>query len=336
MSEPVSPIDATGLRPRGLLSTTLIAAFLGAFAGFLWIGRGRLALVCLFVGAALVTFAAWRLYQGDVWTGWMAPAMADDLLATIGSAAVSLVLVLPFRKAARPDKWYSRGLGVASLLVASVTFSAMAALMFRCFLLQPFSIPSGSMRPTLMEGDHLFASKRAYGYGPYSLPFGPWRFLAQERIPPERGDIAIFRNPRNPSADYVMRVIGLPGDRIQMIAGVLHINGVAVRTEPVPPPPQTEGLVEPEATFYREFLPEGRSYVVENLVDGGVGDDTPVYVVPPGHYFMLGDNRDNSADSRFQTGMVPEENLVGRADVLFWNSEGVGFRDRRILAPATE
>lgn len=319
----------TATMPRGLLSTTTITVLLGPIAGLLWIGRGRLALG-LFAGSLIfLPLVLWRLYEGDPWAGWFGPLATNDLIQWIVFGVLGLVLVLPIRESSLPIRWYSRGWGTAAIVAALSGLSLTVALAVRSFVVQPFSIAAASMQPNLMEGDYVLASKRAYGYGPYSVPLGPWLALDGERIAPARGDIAIFRFPPNPSVDYVYRVIGLPGDTVQLVAGIVQINGIPVRTEAVAAPAQMDGLVEPGTVFGRETLPEGRSYVIQNLIDGSVGDDTGAFVVPLGHYFMMGDNRDNSADSRFNTGYVPEENLVGKVEVIFWNRKGIPFDNRR-------
>jgi signal peptidase I len=209
---------------------------------------------------------------------------------------------------------------------------------------QPFIVPSGSMEPTLMVGDEIAAAKYAYGYSRYSAPFGLMpdfrgRILAQ---PPERGDVVVFALPRDPSQVYVKRVIGLPGDRVQMKDGVLFLNGEAV-------PRRQAGQVaisvdgrEVQGTKYVETLPNGRTHDIIKLADGPL-DDTAEFVVPEHGYFMMGDNRDNSLDSRVGpeaggVGFVPAENLIGRVDrVLFsitpfsgWLDAAGNLRDLRL------
>ncbi|CDX18988.1 leader peptidase (signal peptidase I) [Mesorhizobium sp. ORS 3324] len=197
----------------------------------------------------------------------------------------------------------------------------LLALVIRTLLFQPFSIPSGSMRPTLLEGDYLFVTKWSYGYSRYSLPFGPNLFSG--RIwgsEPKRGDVVVFKFPPDPSVDYIKRVIGLPGDKIQVKDGQLFINGAAVPREKVGQidnPDITE--VDRPVDVYRESLPNGVTYDTLDLTSNSIGDNTREFDVPPGHYFMMGDNRDNSSDSRFTVGFVPAENLVGRANVIFFS-----------------
>ena len=215
----------------------------------------------------------------------------------------------------------SGGLGET---VSVIVQALLLALVIRTLLFQPFSIPSGSMRPTLLEGDYLFVTKWAYGYSRHSLPFSPNLFSG--RIwggAPERGDVAVFKFPPDPSLDYIKRVIGLPGDTIQMRDGQLFINDVAVPREKVGQidnPDITE--MDRPVDVYRETLPNGVSYDTLDLTPDGIGDNTREFVVPEGHYFMMGDNRDNSTDSRFTVGFVPAENLVGRANIIFFSIAG--------------
>jgi len=197
----------------------------------------------------------------------------------------------------------------------------LLALVIRTLLFQPFSIPSGSMRPTLLEGDYLFVTKWAYGYSRYSLPFGPDLFSGRIwGTEPKRGDVVVFKFPPDPSVDYIKRVVGLPGDKIQVKNGQLFINGTAVPREKVGQidnPDITE--VDRPVDVYRETLPNGVTYDTLDLTSNSIGDNTREFDVPPGHYFMMGDNRDNSSDSRFTVGFVPAENLVGRANVIFFS-----------------
>jgi signal peptidase I len=179
------------------------------------------------------------------------------------------------------------------------------------------------MIPTLLVGDYLFVAKYSYGYSRYSFPFGPNLFSGRIwSAEPERGDVVVFKLPRDNETDYIKRVIGLPGDEIQMIHGVLHINGQAVKKE------ETEDFVlhdpsgrERHLARFLETLPNGVTYPVLDLVKDGIGDNTEVYKVPENHFFMMGDNRDNSTDSRFlsEVGFVPFENLLGKAKIIFFS-----------------
>lgn len=212
--------------------------------------------------------------------------------------------------------------------IKTVLYAMLIAGVVRTVAFEPFNIPSGSMIPTLLIGDYLFVSKYAYGYSRHSMPFsmgpaGTGRLL--EKVP-ERGDVIVFKKPPENKVDYIKRVVGLPGDRIQVRQGILHINGEAVKRDRV------EDFVEltregniMRAAQYVETLPGGRKHrIIEYAGDNGIADNTPEYVVPPGNYFMMGDNRDNSADSRFldEVGYVPAANLVGRAEVIFFSADG--------------
>ena len=208
-----------------------------------------------------------------------------------------------------------------------VVFHALLiALVIRTLLFQPFSIPSGSMKATLLVGDYLFVSKYSYGYSHYSIPFSPPLFSG--RIfgsQPNRGDVVVFRLPKDDSTDYIKRVIGLPGDRIQMKDGLLYINDKPVVRERVSDfigedPCGSEGA-SARVKRWKETLPNGVSYESLDCQDNGFYDNTIEYQVPPGNFFMMGDNRDNSQDSRVQSavGYVPFENLIGRAQMIFFS-----------------
>jgi len=205
-----------------------------------------------------------------------------------------------------------------------VAEALILALLIRTFLFQPFDIPSGSMIPTLRIGDYLFVEKFAYGYSRYSFPFGLDLFSGRIWAKgPKRGDAVVFKLPGDGNTDYIKRVIGLPGDQIQMVNGILYINGTAVEKERIGDfIMRDDSGRERHVSRYRETLPNGVSYSVIDLVPEGeaAADNTTVYKVPPGHYFMMGDNRDDSLDSRFpEVGYVPFENLIGRAEIIFFS-----------------
>ncbi|MFG1371350.1 signal peptidase I [Xanthobacter oligotrophicus] len=207
--------------------------------------------------------------------------------------------------------------------VRVIVHALLIALVIRTFLFQPFNIPSGSMKDTLLIGDYLFVSKYSYGYSRFSIPFSPnlfsGRIFGSE---PTRGDVVVFKLPRDNETDYIKRVVGMPGDKIQMIGGLLHINGTPVQRERLPDVSEDDGSGRKvPVKRWRETLPNGVSFETLDLVDNGFYDNTPVYEVPLGHYFMMGDNRDNSADSRVlsQVGYVPFENLIGKAQVIFFS-----------------
>jgi signal peptidase I len=210
--------------------------------------------------------------------------------------------------------------------VRVIVHALIIALVIRTFLFQPFNIPSGSMEETLLVGDYLFVSKFSYGFSHYSLPLSLPLFSGRIwSAPPQRGDVVVFRLPKDDSIDYIKRVIGLPGDRIQMINGLLHINGEPVKRERIDDLVNTDEYGRTSRLVrYRETLPNGVTFTTHYSEGLGLADNTEVYEVPAGHYFMMGDNRDNSQDSRFldAVGYVPFENLIGRAQVIFFSIDG--------------
>jgi signal peptidase I len=233
-------------------------------------------------------------------------------------------------------------------VVKTIVYALLLAGVIRTLFFQPFWIPSGSMKPTLLIGDFLFVNKMAYGYSRHSCPFSlcPFsgRIFASE---PERGDVVVFKHPSN-GTDHLKRLIGLPGDSIEMRGGVLYINGEAAPQEPAglfietyerqgpqgAPPSCRNRPVAPggdcESEMFLETLPGGPTHFILNIDDAGPGDDVGPFTVPEGEFFFMGDNRDNSADSRFSrgsfgVGTVPFENLVGRADRVIFSSAGASM-----------
>ena len=249
-------------------------------------------------------------------------------------------------------------------------YGALIAIIFRSFLLEPFNIPSGSMIPTMHVGDHIFVEKWAYGYSRYSFPFGSWklwngRIFAHE---PKMGDVVVFRNPLNEGQDFVKRLIGLPGDRIQMMDGRLYINGEQVKREnprpyivaTLPKSLRSVGFYEGnmsikgnriwidnapapfnytieyksdrfckmygsgacgvfQATEYTETLPNGVAHSIIEFADDAPLDNTPEITVPENHFFFMGDNRDNSGDSRADIGAVPRDNVLGKVWFVWYS-----------------
>jgi signal peptidase I len=214
--------------------------------------------------------------------------------------------------------------------IKTIVYAGLIAIGIRTVAFEPFNIPSGSMIPTLLVGDYLFVSKYSYGYSRHSMPFSPNLFSG--RIfgsLPQRGDVAVFKLPRDNSTDYIKRIIGLPGDRIQVRGGVLHLNGQAVRRESLGAYTVEGDGPRMVVRQYREILPpqpgiEPHVHYILEISDDQPFDNTQEFVVPAGHVFAMGDNRDNSLDSRAQNavGFVPLENLVGRAEFIFFSVDG--------------
>ncbi len=208
----------------------------------------------------------------------------------------------------------------------TLVYAALIAVGIRSLAFEPFNIPSASMVPTLLIGDYLFVSKFSYGYSFASLPTYvtgqfPGRALSRE---PQRGDVVVFKLPKDGKTDYIKRLVGLPGDRIQVTRGILHINGEPAPVERIEDFVETEGGFSRRVAQYVETLPGGRQHRVLKMHSDGYYNNTPEFTVPPGHYFAMGDHRDNSQDSRDPNavGFVPFENLVGRAEILFFSTDG--------------
>ncbi|MFQ6777734.1 MAG: signal peptidase I [Alphaproteobacteria bacterium] len=252
----------------------------------------------------------------------------------------------------------------------TIFYGALIAIVFRSFLLEPFNIPSGSMIPTLQVGDHIFVEKWSYGYSRYSFPFGSWklwngRFFAKQE--PKVGDVIVFRNPVNESQDFVKRLIGVPGDTVQMRQGRLYINGQMVeRKNPkpyimamLPKSMRYVGYYKDnvsikgnkiwvdnkkaefnytieykddsycnkyagacgviDATEYTEVLPNGVEHQIIEISDNALFDDTAEYTVPENHFFFMGDDRDNSADSRADIKFVPRDNVLGKVWFIWYS-----------------
>jgi signal peptidase I len=309
-----------------------VNAFFVALLGMMFGGEASLpqvraalawSLVPNAVGLALcLAVLAGLTFSGVHSAPWISDAVdvgARAIILPLGLWAV-VAAVLMLRRVQRFGVLRAGASLIGGLIVSGVV---VALPITRTFLLQPFNTPSGSMMPTLLVGDYFFVSKYYYGYSRYSLPFSPplfsGRIFASE---PQRGDVVVFHLPKDDAVVYIKRVVGLPGDRVQMINGMILINGKAIDRERV------EDFVDPEdgsrIRRWREILPNGVSYYALDLMDNGFLDNTQVFDVPAGHYFVLGDNLDNSTDSRVlsQVGYVPFENLVGRAEIVFFSIGG--------------
>jgi signal peptidase I len=229
--------------------------------------------------------------------------------------------------------------------IKTIVYALLIAGVFRTLFFQPFWIPSASMKDTLLIGDFLFVNKMAYGYSRVSCPFSMCPFSGRILFSePVRGDVVVFRHPVS-GEDYIKRLIGLPGDTVQVKAGIVYLNGAALPQEdagtfeeifekqgPMQETPRCENAPVGEGGICKstrriETLPDGHKHDILNIEDTNFADNTDVYTVPEGHYFFMGDNRDNSLDSRFSqsvggVGFVPAENLIGRADRVVFSSAG--------------
>ncbi|WP_411286617.1 signal peptidase I [Phenylobacterium sp.] len=220
-------------------------------------------------------------------------------------------------------------------IIKTVVYALLIALFLRVIFFQPFTIPSASMEPNLYEGDYIIVSKFTYGYSRHSIPFSPPLFegrILENR--PKRGDVVVFKLPRDGRTDYVKRVVGLPGDRIQMKAGRLWVNEREIPRVTLPSAKEDSGYgFVRDVARYQETLPDGRTYVTNDYGTDGDLDNTGPFVVPEKNYFMMGDNRDNSSDSRVApeaggVGFVPADHLVGKAQIvlLSWHPSASIFK----------
>ena len=198
----------------------------------------------------------------------------------------------------------------------SISFAIFIALIIRSFIAEPFNIPSGSMKPNLLVGDFIFVSKWSYGYSKHSLPFSlpliPNKILSKI---PDRGDIVVFKTPEDNRTDYIKRVIGLPGDKIKIINGNINLNGKNIARKKMKDFFDNDKNTSlKRIRKYKEFH-DTKSFDIIDIMDNGIADNTQLFEVPDGYFFVMGDNRDNSQDSRF-IGLIPKNNLVGRAEVV--------------------
>ena len=210
----------------------------------------------------------------------------------------------------------------------SILIAIFIALVIRSFIFEPFNIPSGSMKPNLLVGDFIFVSKYSYGFSKHSLPFSipliPGKIFSNT---PERGDVVVFKTPENNRTDYIKRVIGLPGDKIEIKNGIIFINGSEILRKKLNDFIDTDNKTSNKRVrMYNEYF-FNKEINILDITDNGIADNTQLFNVPENHFFVMGDNRDNSQDSRFisTVGFIPYENLVGKAQFIFFSLENARF-----------
>ncbi|GAB4366114.1 MAG: hypothetical protein Kow00114_23820 [Kiloniellaceae bacterium] len=276
----------------------LVGLLLGPFVGMLYLGKGARALAYLALGLSVYGLPPVLAHLG------LLPVKAETVILVLLIAyrlggALDCHRIAWLRDGAVPAVWFARWYLVAALGI-------VLPLAVRGLIWEPYNSPSASMEPSLRLGDYFIVTK---------LPY----ILDQ----PQRGDLVVFISSQD-QTPYVKRLIGLPGDRVQMIAGSLYLNGERLPREEADM--FLDDFVPGRGEIHAEFLPSGRSYLIREVSDQARYDDTDVYAVPPGQYFFLGDNRDNSLDSRMDMGFVPHENFIGRVSVILWNSEAQKVR----------
>ncbi len=271
-----------------------------------WLGLGYGA-ISLLIGYALPIFLTYQKIVLPAWM-WFVLFLGYHLPASVH---------VYFTAARQPPRarypWYARFYNwILYFWLAPI----VVALLVRNLLVQPFTIPANSMRPTLQAGDYVAAEKFTYGLGRYSISFGYGPERRWGGRLPTRGEVIIFAFPAEPEISYINRVIALPGDRVQLREGRLYLNGAVVDRQPLLDP---NVHLEPGETLYMERLPDGAEHPIIETGDDARGDNTAEWLVPAGHYFVMGDNRDNSLDSRFDVGFVPAENIEAKPFFIYYN-----------------